>query len=114
MAHLKHTPKTYAEATGVLQGRDSIKLGNNTWLEAYGNAIIVRLHNTAIVQFYPDGRVLLFSGGYRTVTTKERLNQFTNKRVVQRAHQWFIIGHDEQGAYDFIHPQEFTEGVNVA
>lgn len=33
MAKLKATPKSYAEALIVLQGKQSLRLGNNTYLE---------------------------------------------------------------------------------
>jgi hypothetical protein len=33
MAKLKATPKNYAEALAVLAGRESVRLGNNTYLE---------------------------------------------------------------------------------
>lgn len=118
MAHLKHTPKTYESAAEVLQGRDSIKLGNNTWLERIDSgidtAIAVRLHNTYIVRFQRNGEVTLHTGGYRTVTTKERLNQFTSKRIYQKNHQWFVVGHTPGGYLDWTYPQPFVEGINVA
>lgn len=120
MAKLKYTPKNYAEALEVLAGRESVRLGNNTYLEAWQDSqkiepmeIWVRLHNTAIVRFHQDGRVTLHTGGYRTVTTKGRINQFITGRVCQKAYQWYyvrrIMWEMERG-----NPQEFTEGMNVA
>lgn len=119
MAKLKATPKNFAEA---LQAFDnfkrgsrigSVRLGNNTYLESYVDGckvdrICVRLHDTNIVTFCEDGRVLLYTGGYRTATTKQRLNQFVNGRVRQTAYQWFYISPD--GTKGTI----FEEGINVA
>jgi hypothetical protein len=93
MAKLRATPKSYSEASAVLNGRDSVKLGNNTWLERIVTdrlKIVVRLHSTNIVVFHDDGRVTLHTGGYHTVTTKDRLNRFIYGRVYQKAHQWYF------------------------
>jgi hypothetical protein len=94
MAKLKATPKNYAEALTVLAGRESVRLGNNTYLMNIDYAritpcIAVRLHSTDIVKFYPDGSVTLHTGGYHTVTTKERINHFITGRVYSRNYQWF-------------------------
>jgi hypothetical protein len=110
MAKLKATPHTYSEAAAVLNGRDSVKLGNNTWLERIVTdrlKIVVRLHSTNIVVFHDDGRVTLHTGGYRTVTTKDRLNQFITGRVYQKAHQWYYVRH-RLGL-----EQNFAEGMEV-
>jgi hypothetical protein len=113
MAKLKATPKNYAEALTVLAGRESVRLGNNTYLEnvaeygEYTGKIGVRLHNTYVVVFYPhDGRVTLHTGGYRTVTTKERINHFVSGALYQKACQWY---------YTFGHGVTviFEDGLNV-
>lgn len=51
------------------------KVSNNTfrWFRADG-AEVIRLHYTDVVIKHPDGRVTLNSGGFRTPTTKSRLN----------------------------------------
>ena len=98
MAKLKATPKNFAEALTALNGKQSMRLGNNTYLEqrkqpgdCLTERIAVRLHNTDIVVFYPSGRVTLYTGGYRTVTTKERINHFVAGYVYQKAHEWFYV-----------------------
>jgi hypothetical protein len=114
MAKMKATPRTYAQAVEALAGRDSVKLGNNTLLEKRGYVqndsvhIAVRLHSTDIVCFFPDGRVTLHSGGYRTMTTKERLNQFIVSTVYQKNYNWFVYRASDGSTV------EFTEGMNVA
>lgn len=63
--------------------------------------IIVRFHITYIIRYYgPDavdangeslyGHVQLNSGGYKTVTTKKRMNLLTNLRVTQENWQWYV------------------------
>lgn len=68
----------YQELDSQLQGRcrESRKVGNNTYLRRRGDAIAVRLHSTDVLTFAADGSVTLDSGGWRTVTTKERMNRF--------------------------------------
>jgi len=121
MAKLKAVPKSYAEAAEYLAGRDSVKLGNNTWLvymDDHANPelsqIGVRLHNTYIVRFYQDGRVSLHTGGYRTVTTKDRINQFIKGRVYQQALVWYFVRNRGELGIDWANPTKFTEGINVA
>lgn len=118
MAKLKSTPKNFEQAFAVLGNRDSMRLGNNTYLESYVDGtqidrICVRLHGTNIVQFFSDGRVTLHTGGYWTVTTKDRINQFISGRVYQKDHQWFYVGHNCDGALAWDSPEDFTEGMNV-
>ena len=73
-------PSTYAQADALLQGRNKQgrKLGNNTYLKRLSvldqDSIAVRYHSTDIVTFHPDGRIVLNSGGWRTMTTKARIN----------------------------------------
>jgi hypothetical protein len=57
----------------------------------------VRLHNTNIVVFHDDGRVTLHTGGYRTVTTKERINQFISGRVYSDRFNWQYQAPSAQG-----------------
>lgn len=61
-----------------LQGRNrnGRKIANNTYAERRGDAIAIRLHSTDILTFNPDGSVVANSGGWRTVTTKARLNEY--------------------------------------
>lgn len=82
---------TYASACDKLNGRDSRKVGNNTYLERIDSQTVgVRLHRTHVVTFHADGRYTLNSGGWRTVTTKSRINDYAPARVTQRAGEWFV------------------------
>lgn len=51
-------------------------IANNTRLYIRGTAgaIAMRLHNTDVVTFLPGGTLYLNSGGWRTVTTKDRIS----------------------------------------
>lgn len=73
----------------------------------------VRLHNTYIVRFHENGTVTLHTGGYRTVTTKERINKFVRGRVWQKDWEWFYTfpqtGEATSGELTVI----FLEGLEV-
>lgn len=83
---------TYEEAKEMLKGRNSKKIGNNTSLVDLENRIVIRLHNTNVVTFYEDGRTLLNSGGWKTVTTKDRMNKYlpTPWKVLQEKFEWYL------------------------
>jgi hypothetical protein len=84
----------YAEATKMVLGkrnRSERKVGNNTYayIEVDGS-VSIELHGTKVVRFYPNGLVMLNSGGWRTHTTKKRINQFSPVKVYQKKHQWYL------------------------
>lgn len=87
----------YLEADSKLQGRNKLsrKVGNNTYLVRNsgvpGDSIHLKLHSTYIVTWYADGRIELNSGGWRTVTTKARINEYVEGWGISQEHgQWFI------------------------
>jgi len=67
--------QSYQDALELSQTRKR-KLTHNTYLECNSDGSFgVRLHSTQVVVFHPDGRRVLDSGGWLTVTTKDRMNQ---------------------------------------
>lgn len=71
---------TYYEADRRLQGRckNSRRLENNTYLERRGeNAIAVRFHATDVLTFRKDGSWTASTGGWNTVTTRDRLSRYS-------------------------------------
>ena len=108
MAKLKSKPRNYAQAAAYLAGRDRVKLGNNTWLENINGGIGVRLHNTIIVWFHEDGKTTLHTGGYYSVTTKDRINAFITGHVYQHAYQWRYQPSRLENAY-----VPFEDGMDV-
>lgn len=67
------------------------KVANNTWLERLSNdRIAVLLHRTHILEFTPDGRVVLKAGDWRTPTTKDRMNQYVDNRVFSMHGDWWV------------------------
>ena len=68
------------------------KIGNNTYLYPVDGGIGVRLHGTDVVVIHPDNTYTLNSGGWQTVTTKARINEFSPARVCQRNGVWYVDG----------------------
>ena len=90
-------PKGYSfnEWDEILGTRNSRKVANNTYAERIGaDTIGIRLHNTYIVEYHRDRSIIINDGGYRTVTTKARINDFipTTWRVFQQDWEWYVTG----------------------
>lgn len=116
-------------AKQFLSDRSERKLASNTtlriWQDDEGETwFVVRLHRTDIAKVSADGtRMILNSGGWQTVTTKQRLNQLlpkarthgferygTDVGISQRAGEWFISGSHDQGTEWKV---PFTDGVEL-
>lgn len=84
----------YNEAVAMVRGktnRKSRKIGNNTYAEIeYDDSVSIILHGTTVVRFYPNGLVKLNSGGWRTHTTKKRINKYSPVGVYQKNFEWFL------------------------
>lgn len=96
---------TYADADGLLQGRNkaSKKLANNTYLiRLDGGGLAIRLHQTDIITINSDGSYTLNSGGWLTLTTKSRINEFSPASINQNKGVWY-----------FADGSLFTDGVIV-
>lgn len=75
--------------------RSTKKLKNNTYLVRISpDSIGVQLHNTIVVTIHSDGTYTLNSGGWQTVTTKQRINEYCPVRVNQRKFQWYVGDED--------------------
>lgn len=81
---------TYGDYFQRLGSRKRRKLGHNTYLEDRGNHLAVRYHDTDVVRYYPDDTVTYHTGGWRTYTTKDRLNRFGPIGVYQKNGEWFF------------------------
>ena len=74
---------------------------------------IVKLHGNKIAEVYANS-IVLFDGGWQTVTTKSRLNaiidRFCNAAtdgVFQKNYQWFV--RDNNQTVDFVNGYTFAE-----
>lgn len=93
------TSTTFKQAEQHLsKGRnryDGRPIANNTRLiQRDADTVAYRLHNTDVVTKHRDGRVTLSSGGWRTVTTKDRLNSYAPVRVGSVKGVWYV-SHDK-------------------
>lgn len=65
-----------------------------TTISKVGDETLVTYHSTVIVRFNEE-RVILNSGGWRTATTKKKMNQAAIQfdlpyGVFQRDHEWYV------------------------
>jgi hypothetical protein len=91
----------FEQATEKLGNKTSRKLENNTYLERLDNDTLgVRLHRTYVVKIHRDGTFTLDNGGWRTVTTKDRINSYAPVRLYQQKHVWYL-GNGEGGTMPF-------------
>lgn len=85
--------QSYTDADSELTGRckERRKVANNTWAERRPNGdIAIRLHATDVVTYSPDGSITLNTGGWFTVTTKERMNRFTPFGISSVKGEWQV------------------------
>lgn len=93
--------------------------GTATKVTHAGNVIGVTYHNTrvAMVETLPNGvrTVTLHNGGYRTNTTKTRINQFANEfcrgafNLYQQKGEWFVTKRTERDT-----PMPFFDGMTFS
>lgn len=100
--------KSFREAMEILNGRDRRKLENNTYLEKRdADTIAVKLHSTDVVTYHRNGRVVLNSGGWHTVTTKDRICAYSPVYVSQERGVWYM------GMYPKKNPVLFHDGIVI-
>lgn len=92
---------TYERATELMKTArnptDGKPLENNTRLyQSPGGSFCVVLHSTQIIIINKDGTYNLNSGGWETVTTKDRINHYGPARLYSDHGQWRL-----EGGYQF-------------
>ena len=65
------------------------KIANNTVEYWQGKTRVIRLHDTDIVKILENGDTVLNSGGWRTVTTKDRMSGH-GSRISQEKGVWYV------------------------
>jgi len=85
-------------------------LQNNT-VEYYRDGKrIIRLHSTDILEF--DGnKCRIFTGGWQTVTTKDRINSYAPVRISQCRGVWSV--HSGSYANDTLQTVPFYDGITI-
>jgi len=103
----------YVQAkTELARGRDGTRVLHKnlrTVLWEHDGAIVMRLVDSNIITWYPDGRIVLDACGWRTVTTKKRMNDYAlGITIYQEKRQWFVCS-----TGDWDHPVPFTDGMTL-
>lgn len=98
----------------ILEGVSGIKntkiIANNTVrIEFEDGTIAIRLHNTNVVTTHPNGDITLNTGGWQTLTTKERITTYSPFRIRQEKGVWTVI--TSAGSYDFYDGITFRDSV---
>jgi hypothetical protein len=75
-----------------ISGKPRLVANNTLRYDRADGATVWRLHHTDIVTRNVDGTFTLDSGGWRTVTTKDRINTYAPCRVGSQAGIWFVDG----------------------
>lgn len=95
---------SFASADRFLGSRNQRKLANNTIVRRLWSDIIqVVLHRTPIVSYYRgDEDVTIDTGGYRSKTTKQRMNQLLEgwAKIYQDRYDWFVT--TQKGDFVFL------------
>lgn len=85
---------THAKAAQIFSTARNPWIGKplyrNTRLENRGDDYAIRLHATDVVTIHADGTYTLNTGGWRTRTTKERINEYAPVRAYQLRGKWYI------------------------
>lgn len=97
MSNLNLPTMTYSNLTRVMGDRDTKVLAYKTLavLTPTSDEVVVFHHDSVIARIFQDGGLAVTSGGWRSSTTKGRLNQIlsdnsTNYRIFQKNYQWFV------------------------
>lgn len=85
---------TFESCTNLIKNRETKKLANNTYLKKENGNFVVTFHETGIVTVLPDDSLILTTDGYRTKTTKIRLNEYIGNRIYQKNSIWYITGNN--------------------
>ena len=106
------TFQTRRDDQGKQPNKTTRRLGNNTTgTIREDNTIAIRLYDTDVFTIDMNDYITLNTGGHKTATTKQRMNQYLdNHTVFQKRGEWFVW--DMQA--DKIH--EFFDGIafNIA
>ena len=103
-ANLSCTDLYYRSLSYLIDGRESKKIGNNTIVHRLDDdTVAIKYHRTNILKINQENVVTISTGGWETVTTKDRLNQFLRCRgfyIFQKKGTWYISGNDETVPYE--------------
>lgn len=108
--------QTKAEMMRGTDFKEAKMIGNNTirWKDNSGD-IHIRLHNTDVVTHKSGGTVILNSGGWRTPTTKDRINKHMGFGSIgqEKGIWYFNYGNTKVPFFDGLMLNENGEPINA-
>ena len=92
------------EGITMAQVREVRGVATNIFTDAEGTHI--QYHSTRVVTLHKDGSVTLRTGGWRTSTTRLRMNQTFNQfglplKVYQKDYEWFVKSNDDRWPWTY-------------
>lgn len=105
-------PKSYSEAESFLSGKESRRIPGirgTSIARVSEDSIACIYHETQVVTWNANGNVTFNSGGYRTKTTKDRMNKGSYFYIYQNRGRWFIAALAE--GYGFPKDLVFKDGM---
>lgn len=73
------------EIVAAFMMRETKRIGNS-----YTDGTTLYLHDNAIAKFDKDGRLWITNAGWKSNTTKERLNGLPGVSIHQRNYTWYL------------------------
>lgn len=108
--------RSFAGLDAQLQGRcaESRKVDNHTHLKRRGpDAIAVCLHQTDILTFNRNGSIVLNTGGWQTVTTRDRINDFLPAGYFLWIEERVAFLSSHGASYDKDHSVPYADGMMI-
>lgn len=89
--------KITKEIISAFMIRETKRIGNS-----YTDGTTLYLHDNAIAKWDEHGRLWVTNAGWKSNTTKERLNGLPGVYVYQRDHTWYLNNHPWNGDWVLI------------
>ncbi len=89
-----HATLTYKSASALFATARNAEGGKplcrNTRLFKRGKDFAVQFHDTDVILIHPNNTYSLFNGGYFTVTTSDRIREYSPARIGKKNGVWYI------------------------
>tara|TARA_R100000654_G_scaffold74917_1_gene110529 strand:- start:292 stop:585 length:294 start_codon:yes stop_codon:yes gene_type:complete len=69
----------------------------NMEVTSFDNSFYLKLHGNTIAVLHGDGTLMITDAGWKTNTTKERLNGLPNVNIHQKNFVWYLNGEEWNG-----------------
>lgn len=89
------------DACAAFVNRRKFKRGN-TEVKVFANSVELLLHGNIIAELVNDGGLWITSAGWKSNTTKERLNSLPHVYIKQKDFQWYLNGDAWSGDWTLV------------